>query len=157
MAFTPYSGTSGRVELIPVAPSGTTDVITFTGTTGAMVEAVSWKISPQRDGGVPEVLTFESEADAEYMLYPTKIRGGVARWTAEVSCIVDGDTSNSFEKVPFGCALVIDFVYHKGGSKGWYGCKAVVASMPTQTGVTEKTATFTFSVEGSGPLPTPTI
>lgn len=157
MAFTPYSGTSGRLAVVAVAPTGLTDVITFAGARSTMIEVVSWKISPQRDGGVPEVLTFESEADAQYTLYPTKLRGGVARWTAEVSCVVDGDTTNSFEKVPFGAALVIDFVYHKGGLKGWYGCKGVVASQPTQTGVTEKTATFTFTVEGSGPLPTPTI
>ena len=97
MATEFYSGTSGRVKVIAIAPSATTDTISFTGTTATLVEVMSWELNWTRDGGVPEVITFESSADANYNIYPTKIRGGVARYTGSFNCVVDGDTTNSFE------------------------------------------------------------
>lgn len=157
MAFTPYSGTSGRVKAIKVAPDLTQDTITFTGSTATLVEVTGWDINWARDGGAPEVLTFEAAADSEGTLYPTKIRGGVARWSITLQCVVDGDTTNSFEKLPPGAAIVMDALYHKSSSDGFAGLNVVINAMPTKTAVTEKTATFTVTADGSGALPSPTL
>jgi hypothetical protein len=157
MATEYYCGTSGRVKAILVAPSSTTDTITFTGTPAALVEVTAWDINWTRDGGVPEVTTFESGADANYNIYPTKLRGGVARWSGSMQCVVDGDTSNSFEKLTPGCAFVADFIFQKGSGDGFIACPCVMSGLPIKTGVTEKAATFTVQFEGSGALPVPTI
>lgn len=157
MPFNPYAGTSGRVRGITVAPDLTTDVITFAGSVANLVEVTAWEINWQREGGSPEVLTFEAAADAQGTLYPTKLRGGTARWSITLQCVVDGDTTNSFEKIPPGAAMVLDALYHKSGSKGFIGLPVVVSNMPTKTGVTEKAATYTVTADGSGALPSPTI
>jgi hypothetical protein len=157
MATEFYCGTSGRVKAILVASSSTTDTITFAGTTATLVEVTAWELNWTRDGGVPEVITFESGADANYNIYPTKLRGGVARYSGTLQCVVDGDTSNSFEKLTPGCAFVADLLFHKGAGDGFVGCNVVMSGLPVKTGVTEKAATFSVNFEGSGALPTPTI
>lgn len=157
MAFEPFAGTSGRLKAIKVAPNLTTDVITFTGSTVTLPEVTGWDINWTRDGGSPEVMTFEAAADAEGTLYPTKIRGGAARWSITIQCVVDGDTTNSFEKMPPGAAIVMDALYHKSSSRGFIGLNVVTTSMPTKTSVTDKTATFTLTADGTGALPSPTI
>ena len=157
MAFNPYAGTSGRVKAIKVAPDLTTDVITFTGSTVTLPEVTGWDINWTRDGGSPEVVTFEAASDLEGTLYPTKLRGGIARWSITLQCVVDGDTTNSFEKMPPGAAIVMDALYHKSSSKGFQSLTVVTNSMPTKTSVTDKTATFTVTADGSGALPAPTI
>lgn len=157
MATEYYAGTSGRVKVILVAPSSTTDTITFTGTTATLVEVSAWELNWTRDGGVPEVITFESGADANYNIYPTKLRGGVARWSGTMQCTVNGDTTNSFETLTPGCAFLADFIFQKGSADGFIGCACVMSGLPIKTGVTEKAATFSVQFEGSGALPVPTI
>ncbi len=157
MAFNPFSGTSGRLKAIKVAPDLTTDTITFTGSPATLPEVTGWDINWARDGGSPEVMTFEAEADAEGTLYPTKLRGGTARWSITLQCVVDGDTTNSFEKMPPGAAIVMDALYHKSSSKGFQSLNVVTNAMPTKTSVTDKTATYTVTADGSGALPSPTI
>jgi len=157
MAFEPFSGTSGRLKAIRVTPVLTTDVITFAGSTANLPEVTGWDINWSRDGGSPEVLTFEAAADTEGTLYPTKLRGGVARWSITLQCVVDGDTTNSFEKMPPGAAIVMDALYHKSSSRGFIGLNVVTTSMPTKTAVTDKTATFTLTADGTGALPSPTL
>lgn len=157
MATEYYCGTSGRVKAILIAPVSTTDTITFAGTTATLPDVSAWEINWTRDGGAPEVITFESEADANFNIYPTKLRGGVARWSGSMTCVVDGDTTNSFERLTPGCAFVVDLMVHKGSGDGFIGCKVVMSGLPIKTGVTEKAASYVVNFEGSGALPTPTI
>ncbi len=157
MATEYYSGTAGRVKVVKVAPDLTTSMITWSGSTATLVESDGWDLNYQRDGGPPEALTFEADADDEGTLFPTLMRGGVARWTGSVSCLVNGDTTNSFETLPDGCAFVGDFIFHKSAPDGILGVKCLMIGRPIKTGVKDKTATYTINFAVSGKLPTPSL
>lgn len=161
MAITPYAGTSGRLKSIPVSPVLTADSITFTGVTATVNEITGWQLTISKPGGQPEVLTFESDSDAQGNLYPTLIRGGVARWTATVQGLMNGTAgagvTDTTEQFPIGAAVVADFVYQKGGAKGFFGCNGVVTDFQTSQQVGPQPAPFTCTIAGSGALPAVTV
>lgn len=157
MATEYYSGTSGRVKVLKITPVTTTDMITWTGTTANVTEASGWDLSFQRDNGTPEATTFESEADTENILYPDLIRGGVGRWTGTITMLVNGDTTNTFERLPPGSAFMADFVLQKGSADGFFAVKCMTTGMPIKTGIQEKNASVTLSFAVSGKLPDPTM
>ncbi len=155
MPHLPVAGSWGRVKVIKVAPDLTTPVYTWTGSTAA-IRLTSWKQRESRAGGVPSVVDFESLADAEGVLYPTPIRGGVAEMpVVDIEGNIDIDaTTGTSTVIPMNAAVVIDLLYFKTGTIGYVGVPAVVQSFESGGKVDDKTFAFSMSVVCGGPLKT---
>jgi hypothetical protein len=153
MALEPMAGSSGRVQVGIVTPVLTTDVVTFTATPAAMASLSAWSVDEQPMGEQPEVVTFESTANAQGALAPQQLRGGVIKYTGQCEGVFDPTDSILFVGQPFA---LIDLVVKKataGSQKGYKNVPIRISNFKVGDNVTAKTATCSFSFQVSGHLP----
>jgi hypothetical protein len=147
------AGTSGRLKVAATTIDLTTDTVTFTGLTTAVVaEITKWgPISDKFLGEAPKSSTLESRANAEGVLYPDAVRGGMAQWSCPVEFQFNPANANKFR---VGAFFIADFLVKKNVSAGRTGCECRVTEYQqggadVQTGVQMGSCVL----EGFGPLP----
>ena len=158
------AGTSGRIRSVKVAVSATSDMPPgFNGTTytlGTRViinEVKSWKFSNSVSSEA--IVTFESQADAQGVVYPIHLRGGISGGVKiELSGVYNaGAGSQTHDEYQVGGYVVVDALYSKLNSYGYFGmvCKVVSYSSGGSAGATP--FDFSCSLELQGMPPTPAV
>lgn len=145
-----YAGSSGRLQIVIISPTLTTDEVTFSGSPATASEIVAWSVDDSMDGGAAKVLTFEAPANTQGVLHPELLRGGTGSWKASVEAVVDSATLATYVK---GAAVVCDFAYKKTTEYAHAGCGGIITSRKFKTAVTDKAATWSFEIEGDGVFP----
>lgn len=161
MAFDAFSGSSGRWSFaaVSVAEDGCgilpldTYVIDWTdiGSLSPDETITAWKITLNRRAKL-ESLTYDSPGNLMGVIFPEQRLSGIGGWSGTLSGICS--TSGNFQ---VGAPVVCDFLFHKGAEVGRHNCHIIISSVEEFTAVTESTAKFSISFDGSGLLPCVTI
>ena len=158
------AGTSGRIRSIKVTVSTTSDMPPgFNGTAFTLParavnnEVKSWKFSNSVSSET--IITFESQADAQGVIYPVNLRGGVSGGVKiELAGVYNAGTgSQTHDEYQVGGYVVLDALYSKLNLYGYFGmiCKVVSYSSGGSAGATP--FDFSCSLELQGMPPTPAV
>lgn len=156
------NGTAGRVKSVVLTPDLSTSMLDFTGigSTATNAEITKWTLQLTKEGGQSQVVTFESDSDAQGNLYADLLRGGIVSWSVTLEGFFNLDATsgaNSLAKFPLGAALLFDLIKIKTGSLGFIGCKGVVIGFPTGADVRGQANPFSVQIMGHKALPAPTV
>lgn len=149
------SGTSGRLKFFVETfdTSADSDSQAWTGTTTVVdPAAMSWSKESSISQN-PESLTFETEANEEGVLVPEQLRGGVGGTKFNIELELDNQSEAAADIIKMGAFCRIDFLVRKDVAHGYMDVKCKVLTDAARTGVNEKVATYSFSVQTSGPCP----
>lgn len=141
-----FAGTSGRVQAVAVSPVLTTDTITFSGTPATVAEAYGWRAQVQKTD--TKFVGFESDANAQGVVFEQQLRGGIGSWSASIEVALTAAGAWAV-----GQALVVDLLAQKGADTGYEGLNCVIRSFSPGTGVNQPFSTITVEVAGSGVWP----
>lgn len=164
MAIERFAGSSGRLKFAYTdqtlegdggVPS---DVPAFDGagsadTVGAITK---WQVEDTHDRSGNRLFTYDSPATPDGVVYPELTVGGTGYWTATVEAVVDRE---SVGDLYVGRVVLADLLYHRASSGGvgfgHWNCGGVIASARYVTGVNERVALLSLTIDGDGVFPTP--
>ena len=144
-----FAGSSGRVKMVAVAISTTTDVITFTGTPATISEFMDWAISYGLATSAT-VMTFESDANSQNVLHPQQLAGGTAQ-PFQITC--KAAETAVLGVLQIGSVYLIDCILQKGSNTGRKNIPVKLSDIKPGTGVDAPSALTTLTFSGSGILP----
>ena len=154
MAFTPVSGSAGRLGVLPIAASLSVPMPTFSGSPVPIAGITSWKLDLKRDQG--KVLHFESTATGTGVLMEEQIQGGVGSWTVSIEGEYDSASATLTDtNFSLGAAVYFNLIFSKYANFGYKNCQGVVASIGPGSNVRNSPSSFTATIEGHGTVPTP--
>lgn len=137
MAFTPYSGTGGRVRHR---------------TLGVNLAGIkSWKI-PTKTTPIP-IPHFELTADTNGAVWQTAWLKGLSEGTIQLEGTFDATTTGS--AFAHGTNLALDLLFDKTAPFGYYNVTGFVTDFQPGTNVENQAGTFTITVQMTSALPTP--
>lgn len=151
-------GTAGRVNSVVLTPDLSTSMLDFSGVGATVVNAdiTKWTLQYQKEGGQAQVVTFESDSDAQGNLYADLLRGGIVSWSVTFEGFFNIDATagaNSLARFPMGGALSFDLIFIKTGSLGFRACQGVVVGFPTGSDVRGQANPFSVQIMGHKALP----
>lgn len=166
MALSFASGTSGRVSTVAFTASTTTDMPpgqgdgTSLGTPPTQVNAVDVKSWQFEDGVQNEgIYTFESPTNAQGIVYPIHLRGGISSGAkANITGVYNidaGGTIPSSAKFTNGSYVYVDLVVQKLTGFGYLNMVAKVTNYRAGAEASGKPQDFscTIEIQGAPPLP----
>lgn len=148
MAFTPFSGTDGRIRLGgSVTRAGVTTGYPFNGQNNIAIAGVtSWRF-PQQAAKVAYT-NFESPVDNLGRVWEEFLRG-VCSATVQIEGVFDGDTTvGSPTAFPVGLLIVADLLFYKNPPIGYYDLPILVETFEPGTAI-KSSDPATFRMTGT--------
>ena len=147
MAFSPFSGTEGRIRLGgSITRAGVTTAYPFNGAVNVAVAGVTGWRFPQTIEKIP-FTNFESPVDGTGRVWEEYLRG-VASGSVQIEGFFDGDTSvGSVLEFPIGTIIVADLLFYKNPPVGYFELPILVTAFNPGTSFRGNTPA-SFTVEG---------
>jgi hypothetical protein len=160
--FSILSGVGGDLLVAPLAFTAGFDTVVVPGTPPALVtagEMGKWNFDFPINGA--SFVGFGSPADANGVIYPEELKGGVGPWTVDIEGAFNANSAagaNTFLRFQPGRFIYFSMVLSKASGFGFHGCKGkIIGFNPGVDVKSNKPSPARIRVKGSAPLPAPSF
>lgn len=164
MAISFAAGTSGRVQSVVFAASSTSDMppgqgdgaVIGTPTLAIGADITSWSFEDSVNN--EPIYTFESPANADGVIYPIHLRGGISPGVkVQISGTYDGGAAASSSRFKNGNYVYLTLIISKLSGLGYHGLVGKITNYKQSAQAGGKAQEFSINVDIQGAPPLPTL